>query len=110
MRGQDGLTEREEDERSRGSVWVTRGQDWLTKRKEDERSGGSVWVTVSVTDKGNRGQPACPEEWKKCKKNMNSSNSVMNISVCPVSHIAVVMFTCTLVRSHPDSRRCWGET
>jgi hypothetical protein len=21
-----------------------------------------------VMDKGNRGQPACPEEWKKCKE------------------------------------------
>jgi hypothetical protein len=21
-----------------------------------------------VTDKGNGGQPACPEEWKKCKE------------------------------------------
>ncbi len=30
--------------------------------------------------------------------------------MCPVSCIVVVMFTCTLVRSHPDSRRCWGET
>jgi hypothetical protein len=65
---------------------------------------------ILVTDKGNGGQLACPEEWKKFKKNMNSSNSVMYISVCPVSYIAVVMFTCTLVRSHPDSRRRWGET
>ncbi len=30
--------------------------------------------------------------------------------MCPVLCIVVVMFTCTLVRSHPDSRRCWGET
>jgi hypothetical protein len=47
---------------------------------------------------------------RSIKKNMNSSTSVMYISVCPVSYVAVVMFTCTLVRSHPDSRRCWGET
>jgi hypothetical protein len=36
------------------------------------------------------------------KKNINSSTSVMYISVCPVSYVAVVMFTCTLVRSHPE--------
>jgi hypothetical protein len=23
---------------------------------------------VTVTDEGNGGQPACPEEWKKCKE------------------------------------------
>ncbi len=40
------------------------------------------------------------------KKNMNSNASVMYIGVCPVSYNAVVMLTCTLVRSHPDSRRC----
>jgi hypothetical protein len=44
------------------------------------------------------------------KKNMNINASVMYIRVCPVSYNAVVMFTCTLVRSHPDSRRCWSET
>jgi hypothetical protein len=47
---------------------------------------------------------------RSVKKNINSSNSVMYISVCPVLYIAVVMFTCTLVRSHPDSRIRWGET
>jgi hypothetical protein len=40
-------------------------------------------------------QPA-QENGRSVKKNMNSSNSVMYISVCPVSYIAVVMFTCTL--------------
>ncbi len=25
-------------------------------------------VLVYVADKGNGGQPACPEEWKKCKE------------------------------------------
>ncbi len=34
----------------------------------------------------------------------------MYISVCHVSYIVVVMFTCTLVRSHPKSRRRKGET
>ncbi len=47
----------------------------------------------------------------KEKKNMNSNVSVMYILyMCLVSHIIVVMFTCTLVRSHPDSRRRLGET
>ncbi len=41
---------------------------------------------------------------------MNSNTNVMYIHVCPVSCDIVVMFTCTLVRSHPDSRRHWGET
>jgi hypothetical protein len=50
-------------------------------------------------------QPA-QENGSGLKTNMNSSNSVMYINVCPVSCIVVVMFTCTLVRSHPDSRRC----
>ncbi len=69
------------------------------------QDGYSYATIVTVTDKGTGGQPACPEEWKKCKKNMNSSNYVMYMSVCPVSYIDVVMFTCTLVRSPPDSRR-----
>jgi hypothetical protein len=47
---------------------------------------------------------------RSVKKNMNSNTSVMYMGVCPVSCNAVVMFTCTLVRSHPDSRRRWGET
>jgi hypothetical protein len=49
-------------------------------------------------------QPA-QKNGRSVKKNMNTSNSVMEISVCPKSSIAVVMFTCTLVRSHLDSRR-----
>jgi hypothetical protein len=44
------------------------------------------------------------------KKNMDSNANVMYRHVCPVSYNVVVMFTCTLVRSHPDSRRRWGET
>jgi hypothetical protein len=52
-------------------------------------------------------QPA-QKNGRSIKKNMNSSTSVMYISVCPVSYVAVVLFTCTLVRSHPDSRSCWG--
>ncbi len=69
---------------------------------------------VPVTDGGNGGQPACPGKWKRCRKKkrrqkMNNSN-VMYIHVCSVSCNIVVMFACTLVRSHPDSRRRWGET
>jgi hypothetical protein len=41
---------------------------------------------------------------------MNSKTSVMYIHVCHVSCNVVAMFTCTLVRSHPDSRRHWGKT
>ncbi len=52
-------------------------------------------------------QPAQKNE-RIAKKIMNGSNSVMY--VCPVSYISVVMFTCTLMRSHPESRRRWGET
>jgi hypothetical protein len=29
--------------------------------------GGFLFIII-VTDKGNGGQPACPEEWKKCKE------------------------------------------
>jgi hypothetical protein len=54
-------------------------------------------------------QPA-QKNGRSVKKNMNNSNSVMYISVYPVSSVAVVKFTCTLVRSHPDSRGRWGET
>jgi hypothetical protein len=41
---------------------------------------------------------------------MNSNTNVMYIHVCSVSYDVVVMFACTLVRSHPDSRRHWVET
>jgi hypothetical protein len=44
------------------------------------------------------------------KKNMNSNANVMYIHVCPVFCNVFMMFTCTLVRSHPDSRRRWCET
>jgi hypothetical protein len=55
-------------------------------------------------------QPASESGRGVKKKNMNSNASVWCIHVCPVSYNTVVMFTCSLVRSHPDSRRCWGET
>jgi hypothetical protein len=53
---------REEDERSRGSVWVTRqvtvrvkDQDGPTEREEDERSGGSMWITAWQKGRGAKG-------------------------------------------------------
>jgi hypothetical protein len=54
-------------------------------------------------------QPA-QKNGRSIKKNMNSNAGVMYIRVFPVSYDVVEMFTCTLVRSHPESRRRWGET
>jgi hypothetical protein len=31
-------------------------------------SASPINKDLFVTDKGNGGQPACPEEWKKCKE------------------------------------------
>ncbi len=33
-----------------------------------KQSGSEIKVKVGVTDKGNGGQPACPDKWKKCKE------------------------------------------
>jgi hypothetical protein len=51
IRGRNGLTEREKDDRLGGNVWMMRevtvrmrGQDELTEREDDERSGGNMWV------------------------------------------------------------------
>jgi hypothetical protein len=62
MRNQDGLTEREEDGRPGGSVWMPKqvtvrmkGQDGLTEREEDERSGFSVYKTVRQKGRGTEG-------------------------------------------------------
>ncbi len=43
-------------------------------------------------------QPA-QKNGRSIKKNMNSSTSVMYISVCAVSYVIVVMFTCTIVKA-----------
>ncbi len=56
------------------------------------------------------GQPACLGNGRCVERRMNSNTSVMYIRVCHVSCNVVVMFTCILVWSHPDSRRRWGET
>ncbi len=57
--------------------------------------------TFPVKDKGMEDSQPAQEIGRCVKKNMNSSCSVMYISVCPVSYIAVVMFTCTLVEKPP---------
>jgi hypothetical protein len=56
MKGGDELTERQEDERTQGCVWVMRqmtvkmrDQDEPTEMKEEERSRVSVWVMRQVT-------------------------------------------------------------
>jgi hypothetical protein len=49
---------------------------------------------ITVTDNRSRGQPACLEEWKMCKRrNINDNCSMMYISVCYVSYIVVMIFT-----------------
>jgi hypothetical protein len=50
-------------------------------------------------------QPAQENGRSVEKKNINSNANVIYIHVCPVSCNVVVMFACTLVRSHPDSGR-----
>jgi hypothetical protein len=55
-----------------------------------------------------RGQPACQEERKMCRKKKRIVMPMWYIYMCEhLSCSVVVMFTCTLVRSHPDSRRRW---
>ncbi len=50
-------------------------------------------------------QPACQGEWKKCRKKRKNSNAdVMYICVPFVTCNVVMLFTCLLVRSHPDSK------
>ncbi len=64
-----------------------------------------------VTDVKSRGQPACQEEPKTCKEESMNVMNVMNecdvqkYVLCTVYYI--VMFTCTLARSHPESKRRW---
>ncbi len=65
---------------------------------------------IALADAVDRVQLACQEEWKMCRKEKwieQCNTNVMYIHVCHVLYSVVVMFTCTLVRSHPDSRRCW---
>jgi hypothetical protein len=59
---------------------------------------------VHVSDGKVLSQPACQEEWRSVKKRKNSNIDVMYICVpmC-VSCSATMLFTCTLVRSRPDS-------
>jgi hypothetical protein len=66
----------------------------------------------TVTDRVSGGQSACPGKWKMCRKKKLIVILVwwICIHVCHVSCNVVVMFTCTLVRSRPGSRRHWSET
>ncbi len=62
---------------------------------------------LCIADAMDRAQPACQVEWKMCRKKkwMVILMWCIYIHVCHVLCSVVVMFTCTLVRSHPDSRR-----
>ncbi len=49
--------------------------------------------------------PTRQGKWKKCRKKSKNSNAyVMYICVPCVSCNVVMLFTCLLVRSHPDSK------
>jgi hypothetical protein len=58
------------------------------------------------------GTASLPRKWKMCKEEerVNSNTDVMYIHVFHMLCRVVVMFTCTLVRSHPDSRGARCET
>jgi hypothetical protein len=71
-------------------------------------------VVGIVADGVIRAEPACPGKWKMCKEEerVNSNTDVMYIQIIHVFDMSsiVVMFTCTLVRSHPDSSGTRCET
>jgi hypothetical protein len=54
------------------------------------------------------GSQSAQENGRCIERRMNSNTVVMYIHVCHVSCSVVVMFACTLVRSHPDSRGVLG--
>ncbi len=65
-----------------------------------------LWQCVVVADAMDWGQLACQEGWKMCKKRRRIVMLMWCIYMwAHMSCSVVVMFTCTLVRSHPDSRR-----
>jgi hypothetical protein len=62
-----------------------------------------------VSDRKGRDQPSCQEEWKMCRKKRRIVMPMWCIYM--FAHILcsiVVLFTCSLVRSHPDSRKALG--
>ncbi len=64
---------------------------------------------ITVSDRKGLNQPACQEGWKKCKKERRIVLPMWCIYVCPcVSCNIVMLFTCTWVRSHPDSKEALG--
>jgi hypothetical protein len=59
-----------------------------------------------VSDRKGLNQPACQEEWKKCRRKRRIVMLMWCIYMCAhVSCSVVMLFTCTLVRSYPDSKR-----
>ncbi len=86
----------------------------------DFQLSDSLWLIPSfahffallVADGVIQVQPACPGKWKMCKgeERVNSNTDEMYIHVFHVLCRVVVMFPCTLVRSHPDSRGARCET
>ncbi len=43
-----------------------RGQDWLTERQEDEKPGGSIWIRVLKEGRGAEGHVwVMSETWKR---------------------------------------------
>ncbi len=64
------------------------------------------WLWRAVADTMGQGQPTCQEEWKMCRKRRRIVMPMWCIYMSAhMSCSVVVMFICTLVRSHPDSRR-----
>jgi hypothetical protein len=68
---------------------------------------GHLVVIVSV-GKG-LDQPACQEGWKMYREKRRIVMPMWSIYMCAhVSYSVVMLFTCTLARSHPDSRKALG--
>jgi hypothetical protein len=77
-------------------------QPWLVSW--DRKKGDGL-----VSDGKGLNQPACQEEWKKCRRKRRIVMSMWCIYMCAHMSCGVIMFfTCTLVRSHPDSRKALG--
>ncbi len=57
-----------------------------------------------VSDGKGLDQPACQEEWKKCRRKRRIVMRMWCIYMCAhMSCSSIMLFTCTLVRSPPDS-------
>ncbi len=73
--------------------------------------GQDGFSRVIVTDSESRGQPVCQEERKICKEENMNDNCKCDVYKCVLCAVYyIVMFTCTLVRSHPEGRRRQVET